>query len=625
MVGSGYLLRDGLVLTAGHVVDVAGEQDCEVRPLGEEQWLKAQVAWRGTGDCDVALLRVLASAGAMRPMQPAVLGRVVGHERVEARAVGFAAAQARPDGTRDTEDLRGEVVPLSARKSGRLTISIDGSVPEVVNGHSLWEGMSGAALFCGGLLVGVVIVAPQHFGGDRLEAISLTAIASDAAFRMALTGEGSEPVALLAVEAAGLLQDPYAVPVAQPGATVGDRSASGSVLLRADLAVVPFRSRAGVLAELEAWCTGGAGLAVSLLLGAGGTGKSRLAAQLCERRQAAGAVAGFLAASGEIDRVTGLIGAGELLIVVDEAHTRHDEVAALLRALAGAAARAPVRMLLVARGAGDWWSTQLPGVLEDDLEATLAVEAARVRELGPVEESAEGRAEVFLDAVDAFAVWQGRAVPVDLAVPDLAGPGFDAILWVHLAALSAVDRETDLLTGSVVRGDLIDYALRRERAYWTRTARTRGLNVDAIALERAVAVATIVLAGGEDEAAAALLAVPDLAESPQHVRPVARWLHELYPLASVGSGGADTNAAGWLPALTPEPLGEALIARVVGDIPELPTRLLERATPVQTQVALTALTEAARSYRAVRAPTARRSRGRAPHGDWKPNPRLEGP
>ncbi len=614
MVGSGYLLADGLVLTAGHVVDIADGQHCEVRELGEERWLGAEVAWRGNGNLDAALLRVKGAMRALSQVRAAAQGRIVGNEPVAARAVGFPAAQARPGGVRDTEDLRGYVVPLSAHRSGRLTISITGSVPGVVNEHSLWEGMSGAALFCGDLLVGVVIVAPPHFGADRLEAIPMTTMTEDPAFQAALSSESDQqPAALRVVEAVGLLEEPYWSTLLQPNVAGDDGAASASILLRSDLAVVPFRGRVGYLDELEGWCTTGAPLAVSLLLGGGGTGKSRLAAQLCQYRLSAGAVAGFLASNAAVDCLAGLSGALELLVVVDEAHTRPKQVAELLRVLGDAGGRAPARVLLVARSAGDWWSTQLPALVEDDPSATLALEGARLRELGPVEESDEGRSEAFLAAVDAFAAWQNLGVPAHLIVPDLSGPVFDAILWVHLAALSAVDGETDLLAGPIVRSDLIDYVLRRERRYWMSTARARGLDLEAVVLERAVAVATIGGAGGEDEAANVLLAVPDLAEAPQHVRPLARWLHELYPLGSASATALSTDTAAWLPALTPEPLSEALIARVLKDLQPLPTSMLERATPAQTRVVLTALTQAARNHTAVRAPLQQAISDRLPH------------
>ena len=44
MVGSGYLVREGIVLTARHVVERTIAGRCEVRALGTEKWLSARIA-----------------------------------------------------------------------------------------------------------------------------------------------------------------------------------------------------------------------------------------------------------------------------------------------------------------------------------------------------------------------------------------------------------------------------------------------------------------------------------------------------------------------------------------------------------------------------------------------------
>lgn len=57
--------------------------------------------------------------------------------------------------------------------------------------------------------------------------------------------------------------------------------------LRPEEAVVPFRARPEV-AELMGWCTGGGRLAVRLVTGDGGAGKTRLALRLGEELASAG-------------------------------------------------------------------------------------------------------------------------------------------------------------------------------------------------------------------------------------------------------------------------------------------------------------------------------------------------
>jgi S1-C subfamily serine protease len=92
MVGSGYRLGDGLVLTARHVVDHAVGRTCEVRTLGAREWVEAELAWRGER-CDAALLRLIPAAPGGDPAGQ--LGQIGGGDRVACRALGFPFAQSK--------------------------------------------------------------------------------------------------------------------------------------------------------------------------------------------------------------------------------------------------------------------------------------------------------------------------------------------------------------------------------------------------------------------------------------------------------------------------------------------------------------------------------------------------
>ena len=120
-IGSGYLLGAGLVLTAGHVVDRAAGECCDARTLGSEEWLPAELVCRGES-CDAALLRISGGGDSGRDAA-SQLGRLGTSERAACRAVGFPYAQAKEAGdVRDTEDLGGEVVPLSGLKLSLIHI-----------------------------------------------------------------------------------------------------------------------------------------------------------------------------------------------------------------------------------------------------------------------------------------------------------------------------------------------------------------------------------------------------------------------------------------------------------------------------------------------------------------------
>lgn len=199
--GSGYFVTDALVLTAGHVAGTVVGRRCEVRSLGDSNWRPARLVWRGES-CDAALLEVDALAGQSRQAGRVRLGRLGMEWRAPCQALGFPLAQAErgPGGRRDTEEIRGEIAPLTGIKHGLLTVHISGSVPPPdASGRSPWAGMSGAALFSGPLLVGVVTVDPAQFGSDRLEAIPASAMAAEPAFRALLTGQLQAELPLEAV------------------------------------------------------------------------------------------------------------------------------------------------------------------------------------------------------------------------------------------------------------------------------------------------------------------------------------------------------------------------------------------------------------------------------------------
>jgi hypothetical protein len=177
--GSGYLIADGLVLTARHVVEGATDP-CEIRPLDTSDWTSATTIWPA-GSADVALLALPSRDATPAELPCASLGRFDTTARAPCEAAGFPRAQlGLRDGSpvRRIERISGEVDPLTGREPGReqelLTVHVGGSTPlPDADATSPWEGMSGAALFSAGLLIGVIIADPSRFGADRLLAVPI--------------------------------------------------------------------------------------------------------------------------------------------------------------------------------------------------------------------------------------------------------------------------------------------------------------------------------------------------------------------------------------------------------------------------------------------------------------------
>ena len=204
-VGSGYRVGPDLVLTAAHVAAGlplwpagkpvpadAAPGACSVRPLGEQEWVPAVVAWRDEGN-DVTLLRLGPKAPPLPEGSPSPRwGRVGGTEAVAVNAIGFPWAQERPGQVRDTEQIFGFIAPATTEKEGLCAVTVLTSAPADRAGGSPWAGMSGAALFAGPFLVAVVIIDPARFGTDRVVAAPIAPLLGDAELA-GLLGRGRRP------------------------------------------------------------------------------------------------------------------------------------------------------------------------------------------------------------------------------------------------------------------------------------------------------------------------------------------------------------------------------------------------------------------------------------------------
>jgi hypothetical protein len=165
--GSGYLLSPSIILTAAHVIGELGktlpvDQRIEVVPLGTQP-RPAQLVWPPVQkweelslEHDIALLRVESdnfteTYGVLIPVGWEGLRT---DQLLPVTAVGFPRLRRNTkDSSRDTEQIFGEVYPLNALRNREFEIR---AVRHRDIEDADWRGFSGAALFAGRSLIGVV-------------------------------------------------------------------------------------------------------------------------------------------------------------------------------------------------------------------------------------------------------------------------------------------------------------------------------------------------------------------------------------------------------------------------------------------------------------------------------------
>ena len=478
-VGSGYRVGPGVVLTAAHVVaalpvsradalvpaDVDVPGVCWARRLGEPEWVPAVVAWRDE-DKDVAVLRL---ASTISPLPggspPPRWGLVDGMEPIAVSAVGFPWAQERPDRVRDTEQLFGFISPATTAKAGHCAVTVLTAAPAGRVGGSPWAGMSGGALFAGPFLVGVVVVDPARFGADRVVAAPIAPLLGDAelagligASPESVVGVGPRFRLAVTAERSVALAPPYRAPTPRLGR-------EPARLLLPEYGIVPFAGRDGDLETMESWCLSSATSALRVVIGEGGSGKTRLAAEACVRMVGRGWQAGFAdpkapggRAQLEFDRPT--------LLAVDDADLNVTLLADLVRTVGYWPTGAPpVRLLLLARHTIGWWDTL--NRRTDRLAGELADPAVLLHD---GELTRADRAAHHTRAVTAFASHLPDSVPPAGQVPPVLGDrAFASPLLVHMYALLTVCGAQVSASGAAVREEVLSAVLDRERDRWAAT------------------------------------------------------------------------------------------------------------------------------------------------------------
>jgi tetratricopeptide (TPR) repeat protein len=330
-----------------------------------------------------------------------------------------------------------------------------------------------------------------------------------------------------------------------------------SQLLRAEEEAVPFdAARQPELDALRDWAlTDDFKIAVRLVTGRGGTGKTRLALALITSLAGEGWHCGFvppdLADSQASDLARRLSSRREpQLLVLDYAETRQDTLLSLLRTFLETVAEAPsTRILLLARAGGEWWE-RLPD-RDSRCEGFLTGYATTgPHPLPPLHHTAEERARAYEAAVESYARRLGISDPPHLRI-DLSGDHFSYPLFVQMGALLALHGERPATAEGLTKA-----LLHHERRYWRRVVAQLCAEhpTAAISGTHAEEVMTIATLCGSFSSAAEARTVwrswsaasgTDL--SPSHQRIIAEKLASLY------SDGRK------LEPLKPDLLGEALV------------------------------------------------------------------
>ncbi|WP_245606440.1 tetratricopeptide repeat-containing serine protease family protein [Streptomyces himastatinicus] len=582
------MIAGRLVLTSAHVVPEPGHTVRLFRP-GEGGTWDGRVVWRGTpgGRDDAALVRVDDPSWA-GPRQPIRWGRTVTHRPGTAcETWGVADLVQRPGRATDAVQPSGTLNPGDRFAGNRYVMSLAQHPPEPVGeGASPWGGMSGAALFCGDLLAGVIAADPAGRAHAHLEAVPAYVLLHDPGFRAALTDHAPEVgTALEPVEWQHLTEPAAATRLMN----------SPAALLQARRQIVPFRGRTTLLADLDTWA-GEDGFAARLLHGPGGQGKTRLAQHLADTLTAGGWTALWLRADASADKLAELSAAAvPLLVVVDYAETRAAQLLALLEAAAQHSGESAFKMLLLARTAGDWWNDlhAASTAAEDLLDGTGTI---LLPALEP--EPDASRTAAYHQAVDSYAAhlphvrswqhhdWPALAARLTVGTPEgLDRPGLDTALTLHMTALAdLLDATTDTApAGTTVE----DRLLVHERRYWTTTAAAHHLNpgLAFATLTDALAAAHLLGADTDDQADALLRHVPALADqTTDRIHAVRRWIAALYP--------APTPGLPW-GMLQPDRLAEYFTGRHLLQNPALAHHLAPTATEAQATRLLTLYTRAA--------------------------------
>jgi len=353
------------------------------------------------------------------------------------------------------------------------------------------------------------------------------------------------------------------LPVAQPWRP--NRHLPTSMLLAARDEIVRFDpERENFLAEMRDWALRPNDLSTRILYGPGGVGKTRIARELARRLRQRGWLSIWLSATPPKDWLESwkhiLLTRREkpLLFVIDYADARLGEVLAVLSQvlewLRTSEKPALFRLLLLSRSESLLVSLQDHPDSRQDLSAWLNNSPNSIESLALPLWSKDGtvRLASYRLALDDYATATGMATSPYAFVPCMQDPAFDRPLYLHLAALAALEGQRPYGADALLRDQL-----RREWCYWRSIYGERVANYD----DWSDALAYVIFCQGTDidqlQRALKMLRVdaPDLAVALQRSYPSGDRIAPLEP---------DLIADALLRDRLAERRGSALLDAVIG-------------------------------------------------------------
>ncbi|WP_406065041.1 SAV_2336 N-terminal domain-related protein [Micromonospora sp. NBC_00860] len=331
--------------------------------------------------------------------------------------------------------------------------------------------------------------------------------------------------------------------------------------------VVRFSGRSAELADLRRWCDS-PGSAVRVITGGAGQGKTRLVLELLDTREGRWRNAPV----SDADTADGG------LVVVDHADRRPD---AVRRELARAAhGTKPLRLLLLARSAGDWWQElrrtdplSREGTVRQ-LPAPWAAGRARQAALSDALTDLAAR----LDAGSGTDYWRRHAASITL--PNADDDHYSAPVTLHLAALRLLVR-TGTERPPISVTEVVAAMVAQERRYGEGTAVAARISYARPGqLDEYLGAAALYGADRITDAHEVVRRIrPEDANDRATVHRLATWLHELYP-------GAD---GGYWGPVEPDAVRHDLAVTAALRNPAVVTGIMGFCTPAQAGRAMTVL------------------------------------